>query len=94
MVTTLQTGGLLGCLLSGISDKPARRKFDRGEAGDTSSATTLRGKFPKVAVEYTGPDRIHQVRPNLKRVCERQRCTLFSMARSAVLGFKVLSQMN
>ena len=64
MVTTLQTGGLLGCLLSGISDKPARRKFDRGEAGDTSSATTLRGKFPKVAVEYTGPDRIHQIRPS------------------------------
>ena len=57
MVATLQTGGLLGCLLSVKSDKPARSKLEHGEAGDTSSATTLRGKFSKVAVKHTGPDR-------------------------------------
>ena len=54
----------------------------------------VRGKFPQVAVEYTGPDRIHQVRPNHKRVCERQRCTPLLYGCSAVLGYKVLSQMN
>ena len=54
----------------------------------------VRGKFPKVAVEYAGPDRIHQVRPSHDASVRATTSTLFSMVLSAVLGFKVLSQMN